>query len=392
VKELTMRVLAVTNLFPSTREPTRGVFNGYRLGALANYSETQVIAPVPWWQRAAGDWFQTPFEAQGALTATFPTYWSIPRCTPIHASGMRASLSQHVRALRKTFAFDVILAAWAYPDAVAAAHLAHVAGCPLVTMTLGSDINDLAVRPALRKQILWGLRRSHHIVTVSSALRDKIIGFGISPDRITVQRNSVDGAAFTIRDIGQVRIQLGLSPERKMICYVGNLKPEKGVDVLVSAMDHLVHRLACDVDLMIVGSGSEEEMLRARIRQLSLDKHIYFMGRRSHTEIPLWISAADVFCLPSRREGCPNVVLEALASGRPVVASAVGGVPELINPNTGILVPSDDPVAMAQGLRTALERDWNPTDLRNSVESLSWDHCGRSLRDVLEAAVASYHN
>jgi glycosyltransferase involved in cell wall biosynthesis len=81
------------------------------------------------------------------------------------------------------------------------------------------------------------------------------------------------------------------------------------------------------------------------------------------------------------------VVLEALASGRPVVASAVGGVPELLSRHNGVVVPPEDPGALAEGLREALARYWEPAALRASVESLSWDHFGRALHDLLASAV-----
>src|SRR6185312_4813168 len=102
-----------------------------------------------------------------------------------------------------------------------------------------------------------------------------------------------------------------------------------------------------------------------------LGQHVYFCGRRPHAEIPHWIGASNVFCLPSRREGCPNVVLEALSCGRPVVASRVGGVPELLSGENGMLVPAGNATALAKQLHAALDRDWEPAALRNSVESLS---------------------
>ncbi|HLV79914.1 MAG TPA: glycosyltransferase, partial [Chthonomonadaceae bacterium] len=124
-----------------------------------------------------------------------------------------------------------------------------------------------------------------------------------------------------------------------------------------------------------------------RVRSLGLDGRILLPGRRPHAEVPDWISACDVYCLPSRREGCPNVVLEALASGRPVVATNVGGVPELLNAENGILVPSEDPAALAAGLRQALCRSWDPQTLRSSVECLSWDQVGKGYFQVLQAAM-----
>jgi glycosyltransferase involved in cell wall biosynthesis len=112
---------------------------------------------------------------------------------------------------------------------------------------------------------------------------------------------------------------------------------------------------------------------------------------RLHDEVPSWISACDVLCLPSRREGCPNVVLEALASGRPVVASRVGGVPEILSPESGVIVDPENPAALAQGISAALDRGWDPRSLRDCVECLSWDDVGRSYHRQLVESLRERH-
>jgi glycosyltransferase involved in cell wall biosynthesis len=292
-----------------------------------------------------------------------------------------------VRRLRGEFPFDVILAAWAYPDAVAGAMLARDFECPLVTMTLGSDINEIARNPRLRPQIQWALSRSYRVVAVSAALRDGVVGLGVPAERVLVQHNGVDGDSFVIQDRQQVRVRLGLEGDRKYVCFVGNLKVEKGVDVLIDAMDRLVNARKRDVDLVIVGSGAEEERLRSAVEAMCLKHRVRFAGRRPHPEIKDWIAACDVFCLPSRREGCPNVVLEALSCGRPVVASDVGGVPELLSASNGLVVPPDDADALTAALDIAISRKWDAEQLRGSVGALSWDQFGHTLRDVLTSAI-----
>ncbi len=103
------------------------------------------------------------------------------------------------------------------------------------------------------------------------------------------------------------------------------------------------------------------------------------------------MSACDLFCLPSDMEGCPNVVLEALASGRGVVASRVGGIPELVTDGkNGVLVPPRDPEALAAGLAAALGRVWDPASQRASVQYLSHDAVAAAYRTVLEEVVAEH--
>jgi glycosyltransferase involved in cell wall biosynthesis len=175
-----------------------------------------------------------------------------------------------------------------------------------------------------------------------------------------------------------------------VIGYVGNIRPVKGSDVLIEAMDHLVKQIGNqDAELWIIGSGEIEAQVRARTTALGLDSRVRFLGRQPHEAIPRWMSAVDVFCLPSRNEGCPNVILEALASGKPVVASRVGGIPELLTEGAnGYLVPPEDPAALARALDQALARTWDPAALRASVQFLSWDAVAvtykKLLGDVLE--------
>jgi glycosyltransferase involved in cell wall biosynthesis len=103
------------------------------------------------------------------------------------------------------------------------------------------------------------------------------------------------------------------------------------------------------------------------------------------------MAAADVFCLPSVREGCPNVILEALASGRPVVATRVGGIPELVSERTALLVPPADAEALGSALRQALDARWDPAALRQSVSHFSWDTSARALFQAAQEAIALRH-
>ncbi len=171
---------------------------------------------------------------------------------------------------------------------------------------------------------------------------------------------------------------------------MGNVKIGKGIKVLVEAMAPLAARHGRgDALLCVVGSGEADGEIAARVRELGLEQTVRLCGRQLHTEIPWWMSASDLFCLPSFMEGCPNVVLEALASGRGVVASRAGGIPELVTDGAnGVLVPPGDADALAAGLATALERAWDPEAQRASVEHLSHDEVAAAYRAVLEQALA----
>lgn len=380
------KVLVLTSHHPSRRRPLQALYGFYTYQALARYCELRFLAPAPWWSRlrAPRELLRAPRERWGAVDVEYPSYWSVPAVPSLHALGMGASLAWRVAALQRSFPFDVILSAWAYPDATAAALVAAVAGVPLVTTVLGSDVNELPRLPLLRPQIRLGLRRAQRVVAVSEALAAEVARLGVPRERIVVQHNGVDGDVFVPGNQGAARRTLGLPLDRRIVGYVGRLSHEKGADVLIEAMRLLAGR-APTAEAAIVGAGPLEPALRARAAALGIGDRVRLVGHRGHDELPRWLRAFDVLCLPSRREGCPNVVLEALASGRPVVASEVGGVPELLTPHNGVLTAPDAPDELARGLESALVRSWDPQALRDSVPCLSWDTVARRYRDLVEA-------
>ncbi len=391
-----MKVLLFSNHYPAGDAPTRGTYNHNIFNALAHTCEVRVVGPIPWWTRAAHprDILHLQRETRFGLDAAFPSFWSVPGLTPLHGHATFLSLAWYLHKLHREYPFDVVVGCNAYPDGVGAADLAAVARVPLVQNVIGSDVNELPDRPALRPQILWALRRAGRVVAVSRDMADCVVSLGIPRERVLAQHNGVDGATFALRDRTEARLRVGLDAhlERPIILYVGNVKLDKGVKVLVDAMAPLVHKHGRkDAMLCIVGSGEADGEIARRVEDLGVDPWVRLCGRQLHADIPYWMSACDVFCLPSFMEGCPNVVLEALACGRGVVASRVGGIPELVSDGrNGVLVPPRDPEALAAGLAAALGRAWDPEAQRGSVQYLSHEGVAAAYREVLETVVGEY--
>ena len=390
-----MRALLFTHLFPSRYEPTRGIYNLRGFGALASFCEVEIVVPVTFWRRLRRprDWGRLVVERHNRLSASYPTFWNLPRIGMLtHPEAMYRSAGKRVHELNRQRPFDVILGAFAYPDVVAAAKFAKELNLPFVAFVLGSDMNELAQRPELRDRIRAALLQANSVVAVSEGLRSRVLELGISPDRAIVQHNGVDGECFQIRDSHAARRTLGLPIHERVITFVGNLVHEKGPDVLLEAVGRLHASGVSDLRVLFVGEGHDKDELLARAGALGIGKRVNFLGRLTAAEVAVSMAAADVQCLPSRREGCPNVVLEALASGRPVIGSAIGGVPELLSERNGILVPPDDPDALAAAITAALERKWDPADLRASVRSLTWNDLGAALHRELARAVRAHRS
>lgn len=387
-----LRVLVFTHHYPSPQYPTRASYSTSTYGALARHCELRIVAPIAWWFRVRRpiELVRAPTDSSTGIAATFPTWWSVPRLVRLHERGLWLSLRRYVRRVHDEFPFDVLLSAWAYPDAAAASRFAAELGVPHVTTVLGSDVNEIPRLPGLAEPVRRGLCRADRVVAVSGALGERLVELGVSRDRIVVQHNGVDGRRFAIRDRLAERAALGLPGDRRIVLYVGNLQRAKGGDILLDAQARLVSEpppggppLVC-----IVGGGELAEPLREQVDRLRIGRHVRLLGPKLHADIHPWMSASDLLCLPSRREGCPNVVLEALASGRPVVAARVGGVPELITEENGVLVAPEDPAALAAGLREALGRTYDPEALRATVPALSWDVVGDRYHDLLLEVLA----
>jgi len=383
-----VRVLLFTNHYPGSDAPTRGTYNQSTFGALSKYMDIRVVGALPIWQggRSLVHRFTVQRESRFGLDASFASFVSIPGRPAFHAQGIHLSLRPLMERIRREFPYDIIVATWAYPDATAAAHFANDVECPLITTVLGSDVNELPNRPELRPQIVWGLKRAQRVVAVSGAMGERVIELGVPRERVVVQHNAVDGEKFSLRDRDEARKRLGISPKGPMILYVGNLRPEKGVGVLVEAMSHLGKERP-DAELFVVGGGPMQAELEEKRSRLGLGKTVHLVGRALHEDVPFWMNACDVHCLPSYREGCPNVILEALASGRPVVASRVGGIPEILSDATGVMVEAGDAQALAKGLAEALARSWDAEKQRASVEYLSWDAVAQVYRDMITRVV-----
>jgi glycosyltransferase involved in cell wall biosynthesis len=383
-----MKVLAITNLFPNAREPNRGVFNLQQFSALRRFAEVRVVAPLAWQPWVHGFGRPVPYQEQWRDIPTLhPFYFYTPGIgRAAYAAWMYTSLRTPVMRIIREYQPDVLLAAWAYPEAVATAALARRLRLPWVALVLGSDINVMAGSPLVRNQIRGALRQAAGTLAVSRPLKERLVDIGVPAERVHVLHNGVDVEHFQLLDMSAARRATGLPSDRQIVVYVGNLKVSKGAADLVEAA-RLLREHGEDAPLVVlVGDGSARPLLDSELRRHGLAEHVLLAGARPHAEIPTWMAAADVFCLPSHAEGCPNVVLEALACGRPVVASSVGAVPDLLDETCGAMVAPKQPAPLADALREVLTRHWDPSALRARVLPLSWEENARVLASHLQRA------
>jgi glycosyltransferase involved in cell wall biosynthesis len=374
-----IKILTLSTLYPNEEMPYQGTFVEGRLLELVRGRKVAafVVAPVPWfpWKgRTFGRYAafaRVPSQEQRhGLTVRHPRYPVIPKCGMTLAPYlMYEALKSHVgRILRRDFPFDLIDAHYFYPDGVAAALLGRSLRRPVVITARGTDINLISRYRMARRWIRWAAQRAAGVVAVSEALRDRLIELGVPGSRIEVLRNGVDLDLFAPRDRQAAREALGLNPGGPILTSVGWLVPRKGHDLAIRAT-----ALLPEATLLIVGEGEEDVALRRLAQALGLAGRVRFLGSIPQKRLAGVYNAADVLVLASIREGLPNVVLEALACGTPVVATAVWGTPEIVAaPVAGRLVTDRTPETLARAIRDLLADAPARAAVRAYAERFDW--------------------
>lgn len=392
-----LKVLFISQIFPTPVNPTKGVFSEQLVQGLMDYCDVRVVCPQPWFPKLPRWKFLERWHGYSLIPTEYdvdripvlsPKYPFIPKWGDrYHSFLLFLGLARHAYALRGRFRFDVINAHWLYPDGVAAARLARIMGVPLVLSGLGCDVNMFLFEKCKRGPILRALKQASRVTVVSEELKTHLLEVGIDQELVTVIRNGVNKQIFSPRDQTECVNMLGLPQRRPCVLFVGRLaeEEEKGLRYLIEAFQRLV-RVRTQLTLYVVGDGPMLKSYKEFVHNQSLQGHIQFVGAKAHQDIPLWLGACDVFCLPSLREGCPNVVLEALSCGRPVVASGVGDIPNLIGENNGILVEPGNSHQLSEALDMALTRKWDQAEICGSVATLTWDAAASQYYSVLLGA------
>jgi len=376
-----MKVLVVTNLFPTPWDLRRGAFNRQQFQRLGERHDVHVLTAVDFRERKGPA--RHVVRVPGVVARHF-TFWHPPGIGRFLNAlcFLLCVLWQHGRRLRSE-GYDVLLASWAFPDAVAGGWLARWLGIPYLAKVHGSDLNIQAEATLRRPQVRHALQQAGMVITVSRALADKAAALGVSPERIVTLYNGVDTRLFQPGDRIAARRRLGLPPEVPIVLYVGNLKASKGCHDLIRAFPTLVTRHH-DARLVYVGDGPDRTSLESLASTLCSAPAVRFAGAADHAALVDWFRAADVLCLPSHNEGVPNVVLEAMACGTPVVATAVGGIPEILPAHAGILVPPHEPRELALALVASLDRHYDNAAIAAHAAGFRWD----DNIDRLEQALA----
>ena len=391
-----LSVLSFTTVYPRPGAPNLGVFVRSRLQAMTSAASVRVVAPVAWMEYGNS---KHPFPGRlertsidGRLEVLRPRWFYLPG-TPWLTPALLAICSLwSFRGIR----FDIIDAHFGHPAGEAACLLSLCTGRPFAVTLRGNETMHAKDR-LVGWWMRWALRRASRVITVSERLREFAIGIGVDPDRAITIPNGINPEVFYPRDRTLCRSRLGMREQAKHVLSVGYLIERKGHHHAIEALLQM-RTAGLDAELWIVGDrggeGNFEEPLRALTARHGLSQVVHFVPGTPQDTLAEYMTAADVLCLASSREGWPNVVHEALACGTPVVATDVGGVPDMLpNRSFGFVVPilpsgQIDAVSLRNSLELAVQSVWDRVAISRWGHARTWGAVGEEAVRQLELAAS----
>lgn len=371
----------ITQHFPTREQPWRGHSAYQTLRRLSRLAEVEVFFPHSEYPRLLRpksriydslDASYSPPDVR-AHYISYPVLPWISR--PLNGWMGGTRLLPHVRR----FAPDVIVSFVIYPDGYSAVQVGKALGVPVIVKAIGSDLNRIP-GPMVETLTRSVLRKADYVTAVSEQLRLKSIAMGADRGSTRAIVNGCDLSVFHCKDRLAARRQLQIAEDREVVLYIGRLDLRKGLGELVEAAAQLQKRrprlLVC-----MVGDGSDKPLLERQIAKLRAEEFIMLAPPCETAQVSTWMAASDLVTLPSYAEGCPNVVLEALASGRPVVATRVGGIPELMSDECGRLIPPHDVSALEDALDAVLGATWDDIAISRRW-SRSWETVAEELMAI----------
>ena len=359
-----MNILVISHLYPNSQSPIRGVFVQQEVLGLAELAECNVtlMTPMPWTPRIL--WWNPKWHRYGqepacvslkTLTRYYPRYLCLPRqaLRAITGHTLYFAVRHLADELHRSEKFDVVHGHTLIPDGYAAVRIGRRIGVPVVCTSHGSDGNVCPqIMVGYRKFAQEVISQADQVIAVSDALRQDLCDLAVPRRPIRTIPYGVDTGdfAFRGRDRNAIRRSLGIPQDALVLIFVGTISRDKGVYELIGAFGTLARQEA-RLHLVMLGNGPDLPHLRGMIASKPGLSRVRLVGQVPHMDVPTWLAASDVFVFPSYHEGMPNAVLEAMTCGLPVVATSVGGIPEVIqNSVTGLLVAPKDVDALVDAL------------------------------------------
>jgi teichuronic acid biosynthesis glycosyltransferase TuaC len=385
-----LKIAVVTAHFPSSAQPTHGRPALETLRILSGKADVQVFYPhaaYPSLLRPRSRLYEAidPSYSLKDVKVGYYDYPVLPLISrPFNGQAAAHKLLPHVRK----FGPDLIFSYFLYPDGYAALKIGKALSVPVVAMGVGSDVHNIGDRfSAMHTRTV--LRKADFLVAISDDLRKRIVGMGAPPEKTRTILSGCDVSVFHPMDRFEARQKLGIDPAVEAVVYIGRMDVKKGLRELVEAAASL-HPKRPDLHVFLIGKGPDRPLIESVIQSSNATEYIHLLPECRFDDVAIWMAAADLVTLPSYMEGCPNVVLESLACGRPVVATNVGGIPEIMSDECGRLVPARDSDALALALASVLDRTWDANAI-SAQRGRSWNMVAAELLEIFESLVSASH-
>ncbi len=388
-----LRIAVVTPMLPVPYDLTRGRFIHETVRSLSKLATVRTYFQTLQYPRIPG------LRSQSYIYGQVGSDYQLEGCDveaydypalPVVSRGVNGHIASWILTPRaRRFAPDVIIGYWVYPDGYAALRCARTLGIPCVIGALGSDIHVRSgINDHMTRKTISG---ADAVITVSEAMRQySVREFGASADRVHTVVNGFNTSVFKLLGREAMRTKHGIAQDEKMIVYVGRFIEAKGLRELIAAFQQLAARDP-KITLALVGDGVMKDGLIELVRNAGLAGRVHLPGGLPPETVAEWINAGDLLTLPSWSEGYPNVLVEAIACGRPVVATDVGGIKEIVNASNGVMVPPRDVEKLVTALWDVLHRSWDETVIARQIRR-TWDDVAADTLAVCEQVVHQRKN
>ena len=396
--ERRLKILVLSRSYPNNVLALLGLWVEGLARSSLEFCDSKVISPVPYCPPLPGLGNYTRFRrierrrSTNGVEALYPRFL-VPPGQKFHAW---ESFTYYISAMaaadriRRDFPFDLIHAHFSYPDGCVAARLGRRYKVPVVISEHAPWKPWMENYPRVLQLAGSAFSECAFHVSVSTSVRDEVKSFMGDSDKQRVIPCGVDGSVFTL---GEEQSQ-----SKNRILFAGAIRPVKGVDILLRAMRLLVSRGRSET-LAIIGESYYQsyQIEYARIRQmvadLGLQARVEFLGGKTQAELARYMQQSSVVVLPSRKESLGMVLVESLACGTPVVATRSGGPEDIVNEKVGVLVPPEDPEALADAIQRVLQRpeDFDRADLRTyALAKFSWNRISKQYLELYQEAIARH--
>jgi glycosyltransferase involved in cell wall biosynthesis len=364
-------ILLFTSLYPLPWQPNKATFNFQQYQCLTEQHTVDFLVPVPWL-----DFFKNIGQLTGnhdyKHVCYFPFIYIPGIFRGFNSFFLVFSIIISIVPILKLMKAKTVLASWAFPDGLACAWLKKVCKYRLYIQCLGSDVNVHSEYPFRKKLLRKSFDLADGVITVSKALQFEVEKISIKASVKTIY-NGVNFSKFapTTEKFNETSL-----------IFIGNMIKTKGVYELVNAVNTMI-KSGRDFHLHLIGNGPELESIKSFVLVHNLQDNITVHGTINHHQVVDLLQKCNALILPSYQEGVPNVIMEALACGVPVVATKVGGIPEVVNDINGVLINHHNEADIVEGIDKCLATKWNDQAIRASIKTYTWDANIRQLSAFL---------